>query len=251
MEGKRYRLTINGFPVEAEFPRREMEQAIDPLIDALLALRGRLSRRAVAFLSGPPGAGKSTLAEVLCARAAERQANARVQALGLDGFHYPNAYLNETYRTIDGARTRLRDVKGRPETFDVRHFAETLARARTENGVVWPRYDRTTHDVDARGAAVTGDVLLVEGNWLLLDAPGWNEARTLCDCTIALRAPEPVLRKRLLARKMRGGLSRAEAETWYARVDGPNVARFENGGVPADYNLMYTENTLKICRRCV
>ena len=232
MDGKRYRLTINGFPVEAEFPRREMEQAIDPLIGALLALRGRLSRRAVAFL-------------------AERQADARVQTLGLDGFHYPNAYLNETYRTIDGARTRLRDVKGRPETFDVRHFAETLARARTENGVVWPRYDRTTHDVDARGAAVTGDVLLVEGNWLLLDAPGWNEARTLCDCTIALRAPEPVLRKRLLARKMRGGLSRAEAETWYARVDGPNVARFENGGVPADYNLMYTENTLKICRRCV
>ena len=98
---------------------------------------------------------------------------------------------------------------------------------------------------------MTGDVLLVEGNWLLLDAPGWNEARTLCDCTIALRAPEPVLRERLLARKMRGGLSRAEAETWYARVDGPNVARFENGGVPADYNLMYTENTLKICRRCV
>ena len=73
MEGKRYRLTINGFPVEAEFPRREMEQAIDPLIDALLALRGRLSRRAVAFLAGPPGAGKSTLAEVLCARAADRQ----------------------------------------------------------------------------------------------------------------------------------------------------------------------------------
>ena len=122
MEGKRYRLTINGFPVEAEFPRREMEQAIDPLIDALLALRGRLSRRAVAFLAGPPGAGKSTLAEVLCARAAERQADARVQALGLDGFHYPNAYLNETYRMIDGARTRLRDVKGRLETFDVRHF---------------------------------------------------------------------------------------------------------------------------------
>ena len=46
----------------------------------------------------------------------------RVQALGLDGFHYPNAYLNETYRMIDGARTRLRDVKGRLETFDVRHF---------------------------------------------------------------------------------------------------------------------------------
>ena len=39
MEGKRYRLTINGFPVEAEFPRREMEQVIDPLIDALLVLR--------------------------------------------------------------------------------------------------------------------------------------------------------------------------------------------------------------------
>lgn len=248
MDGKRYRLTINGFPVEAEFPCREMEQVIDPLIDALLARRGCLSRRTVAFLAGPPGAGKSTLAEVLCARAAQRQADARVQALGLDGFHYPNAYLDETYRTIDGARVRLRDVKGRPETFDVRHFAEKLARARTEESVVWPRYDRTTHDVDARGAVVTGDILIAEGNWLLLDAPGWNEARALCDCSIALGAPESVLRERLLARKMRGGLSRAEAEAWYACVDGPNVARFENGSVPADYNLMYTESTLKICR---
>lgn len=247
MDKKRYSLTINGFLVEAELSRREREQAIDPVLDALLALHGRSARRTVAFLAGPPGAGKSTLAELFCVRASERRLPARVQTLGLDGFHYPNAYLDATYRTIDGVRTRLRDVKGRPETFDVHHFSETLKRARTEEGVVWPRYDRTTHDVDARGAVVTGDVLIVEGNWLLLDAPDWNEARTWCDGTIALRAPEPILRERLLARKMRGGLSREQAEAWYARVDGPNVARFENESVSADYNLMYTENTLKVC----
>lgn len=251
MDTKRCRLTINGFPVEVKLSRREMEQVLDPVLDALLALHDGSSRRTVAFLAGPPGAGKSTLAEVLCMRAAERRLHARFQALGLDGFHYPNAYLDASYRVLDGVRTRLRDVKGRPETFDARRFAETLARASAEEGVVWPRYDRTAHDVDARGTAVCGDVLIVEGNWLLLDAPEWRGARTLCGSTIALSAPEPVLRERLLARKMRGGLSREQAEAWYARVDGPNIARFENGSVPADYNLMYTETTLKICRERV
>lgn len=246
-----YRLTINGLPVEAKFQHGEMERAIDPLIAALVAMQKRSSRRIVAFLAGPPGAGKSTLAEMLCVRAAQRRVDVRFQTLGLDGFHYTNAYLDKTYRTIDGVCTRLRDVKGRPETFDVRRFAETLARARVEEDVIWPRYDRTTHDVDVRGATVTGDVLIVEGNWLLLDEPDWNEACALCDCTVALGAPEPVLRERLIARKMRGGLSREEAEAWYTRVDGPNAARFEKHSVPADYNLMYTETTLKICRERV
>ena len=50
--------------------------------------------RTIVFLAAPPGAGKSTLAAVLERLAQSQPGMPRVQAVGMDGFHHTNAYLD-------------------------------------------------------------------------------------------------------------------------------------------------------------
>ncbi|VDZ98090.1 ATP/GTP-binding protein [Salmonella enterica subsp. enterica] len=45
-----------------------------------------------------------------------------------------------------------------------------------------------------------------------------------CDFSLFIRAPAETLRARLIGRKLAGGLSQAEAETFYERTDGPKCA---------------------------
>ncbi|EBE3258316.1 hypothetical protein IEI71_003001 [Salmonella enterica] len=64
----------------------------------------------------------------------------------------------------------------------------------------------------------------------------WLEAHHLRACK---GAPE-TLRARLIGRKLAGGLSQAEAETFYERTDGPNVRRVLESSLPADLMLEMT-----------
>lgn len=52
--------------------------------------------------------------------------------------------------------------------------------------------------------------------------------------------PGGTLRARLIGRKLAGGLSQAEAETFYERTDGPNVRRVLESSLPADLMLEMT-----------
>ena len=84
---------------------------------------------------------------------------------------------------------------------------------------------------------VSAPIVLVEGNWLLLDEEPSLGLSRLCDCTVSLRADEAVLRERAIGRKVRGGASRAEAEAHYERSDGPNIRRVLEASRPADLTM--------------
>lgn len=224
-----YELIVNGFVVQLTMSGAELER-IDALIHRLVGLRRRLGRRAIVFLAGMPGAGKSTLALLIAARAQEIHCPCAIQALGLDGFHYPEEKLKTTFAN----GIPLSSVKGSPETFDRSLFTLALARAAHNAVSAWPVYDRRLHDVASETLAVTGDILIVEGNWLLLREESWAAARAYCDHTILLKTTIDAVRPRLIARKMRGGLTRSAAENWFARVDGPNCQRFLRESVNAD-----------------
>lgn len=215
-----YLFEVSGLRVEAQFDTRERDGIFLPLLRHLSALRARTGRRVTAFLAAPPGAGKSTLGRYLELLAREYGDIAPVQCLALDGFHLPNAVLEARSIERDGRIVTLKAVKGAPETFDVAALKALLARIDAP-GLRWPAYDRRLHEPVPDAVAVTGEVLIIEGNWLLLDEAPWNSLS--CDLSVFLRPEADSLLERLIARKIAGGLSREEARAFSERSDMWNV----------------------------
>lgn len=83
-----------------------------------------------------------------------------------------------------------------------------------EGDCTWPQYDRQKHDPVEDALHVTAPLVIVEGNWLLLDDEKWQELASFCDFSIFIHAPAQILRERLISRKIAGGLSRQEAEAF-------------------------------------
>lgn len=239
----RRKVMVNELPVTAEYHDEDVAEALVPLLravadaDAARRRRGDAARTIV-LLAAPPGSGKSTLAALLEGLAPEVPGAVALCAVGMDGLHYPNAYLDAHHLGGGASRPLLRAVKGAPETFDVESLAEMIERTRRSSGAIrWPGYSRRLHDVRPDALEVTGEVVLVEGNYLLLDEPRWRDLSNFADLTVFLRADEGMLRSRLVGRKVAGGMARADAEAFYESSDAPNVRRVLRESLPADLTL--------------
>lgn len=238
MEKRSIELKVNGLMVPAIFEGEAVDGLFRPLIDRLFSMKAERDGPLVAFLAGPPGAGKSTLSLALQRLADERQPGA-LQALAMDGFHFPAAYIQCHWVERDGERLPMARVKGSPESFD-REKLEAALRALRRGLARWPAYDRRLHDVVEGAAEVTGGILLVEGNWLLLNEPGFDRLRALCDFSIALWADEALLKGRLTGRKRMGGSNPEAAEAHYAFCDLPNIRRYLQHSARGGLNLRVT-----------
>jgi pantothenate kinase len=193
--------------------------------DVLARAEGRA--RYVFAIAGAPGAGKSTLAEALT-DALDALAPGRAALMPMDGFHYDNAVLDAR-----GLRAR----KGAPETFDVDGLAAALARIRrADRPVALPVFDRDLDLARAGARVVAPDtpVIVLEGNYLLLDAPPWDGLAPLFDRTLFLATPEDALARRLYARWLRYGLDPAAARARAEGNDLPNARLVATRSRPAD-----------------
>ena len=115
-------LEINGFSVNAQFEDSCVEHVLLPLVKRLAQMQRQAGRRIVMLLAAPPGAGKSTLAAFLALLAENLPNTPRFQALGMDGFHFPNAYLQSHIVLRQGREVLLSQIKGAPESFDLSPF---------------------------------------------------------------------------------------------------------------------------------
>ncbi len=222
-------LTVNGFVNHVNMDDRFVEEKVRPLLDKLAAMYEQSGRRQIVFLAGPPAAGKSTLALFMEYLGNKSALGVRFQALSMDGFHYPSSYL-AAHETIRGNRKiLLKEIKGSPETYDVDSLRQILShidecrRTGSAPTMRWPAYDRNIHDVVPDRYEITGDILLIEGNYLLLGSEPWTGLRQYADLTVFVKEDEAILKKRLIGRKIRGGKTPAEAEAWYRNTDGPNI----------------------------
>ena len=87
----------------------------------------------------------------------------------------------------------------------------------------WPVYDRQLHDVIPDAESVDADIILLEGNWLLLKDPRWTDIRIFADYSILIEAKPELLKERLIRRKVQGGIPQEEAEAFYESSDRRNV----------------------------
>ena len=189
---------------------------------ATIGAKAQAQGRFLTALAGPPGAGKSTLAAELVAALGQG-----AKAVPMDGFHYDDAVL-----IARGARAR----KGAPDTFDVAGFRHLLTRLRTEDEVAIPLFDRDL-EISRAGADIVGPddrILIVEGNYLLLNEAPWPDLAPLFDLTIWIDVPEAELDRRLLARWAHYGKTPAEARAWIDGNDMPNIRRVVAGSRPAN-----------------
>lgn len=191
---------------------KQLECTLDDLVKRArdLALGGT---RKVLGITGAPGAGKSTvaraIAEVLDVHAAE---------VGMDAFHLAQRLL--------AAHGSL-DRKGAPDTFDAWGYANLLRRLKgNQDPVVYaPVFDRSLEEPIGSAVAVARNVPLVitEGNYLLLDTPGWREAREQIDQVWYLDADDGERRLRLSRRHESFGKSPDEARSWASGSDQRNA----------------------------
>ena len=130
-----------------------------------------------------------------------------------------------------------------PETYDTKAMTDAFRQICRDRDTgkkceyKWPAYDRTIHDPVPDQYAITGDILLVEGNYLLLEETPWRELREYADETIFVDASEEMLKDRLVNRKIRGGSTAEAAEEWFAHTDAYNIERVLHGSVKADCQI--------------
>jgi pantothenate kinase len=201
-------------------------------LSGLIRDRARTASRFMVAIAGAPASGKSTLAARL--RDELVAAGETAIVVPMDGFHFDDIVLNAR-----GHRSR----KGAPFTFDVAGFEVLLKRIRAgEPEVAIPVFDRSM-ELSRAAADIVDDrarIVLVEGNYLLLDREPWKKLRPLFDFTVYLKVPVEELERRLVKRWLDHGFDMAYATSWIASNDLPNIREVVEASAPAD--LMVENN---------
>lgn len=171
------------------------------------------SSRSVLGIAGQPGAGKTTLAQRLVAAVGSAAC-----LVGMDGFHLSQAVLAQLGR---------QERKGAIDTFDGVGFVALMRRLRTPaHDVVYaPEFRREIEEPIAGAVAVRPEIQLVvvEGNYLLVPEPPWESLRELMDEVWYCEAPEDVRVAGLIARHRLYGRSEDEARAWTLGPDQRNA----------------------------
>ena len=175
-----------------------------------LAARGR---RTLLGITGPPGGGKSTLAQAIADDLGDR---ARV--VGMDGFHLAQAEL---------VRLGRRDRMGAVDTFDAAGYVALLRRLRDadEDVVYAPEFRREIEEPINAAVAVPRDVPLIitEGNYLLVDEEPWRQLRDVLDETWYVVQDEETRLRLLIARHVEFGKTPDYAREWVLHSDERNA----------------------------
>ncbi|PUB29710.1 ArgK protein [Promicromonospora sp. AC04] len=181
----------------------------------LAAEAARAGGARVLGITGPPGAGKSTLATALAAGLPSGTA----VVVGMDGFHLSNRVLE-----AHGSRAR----KGAIDTFDDAGYAaliDRIADRRPGSPPVYaPEFRREIEEPIAAGTAVTDEPLVItEGNYLLAPGGAWPAARARMAEVWYIDLPDAERLRRLVARHRAFGKPPSDAEAWARGSDQRNA----------------------------
>lgn len=197
---------------------------------AHIADQSRHQPRFIVAVAGPPGAGKSTLAESL--RRALEKIGQTARIVPMDGFHFDNEILR---------KRGILDRKGSPASFDATGFANLIKRlADASEDVAIPTFDRQ-RDIAIAGAEIVSkneSLLIVEGNYLFLNSEPWNRLHAYWNETVFINPAVETLEARLIERWIQFGLSESDARKRALGNDIPNAHYVLENSTPA--NILIT-----------
>jgi pantothenate kinase len=187
--------------------------------------------RFLVAMAGIPGSGKTTTAEAVVHHL-NQSTTSRASLLSMDGFHLSRAALD---KLPDPKAAHAR--RGAPWTFDVARFVAFVHQLRiwanemplaipysdtwTSTDIIRaPSFDHQSKDPVENGLSITPDasIIIIEGNYLLLDDPGWRELAELVDYRVFVDTDPLEARGRLAERHLRAGIEKT-LEDGYRRVD--------------------------------
>jgi pantothenate kinase len=190
--------------------------SIELLFEQIQSLLNGQNPRTLIGIVGKPGAGKSTVVEEI----SKKFDSKTVSIIPMDGFHLSNEELISLGR---------RERKGAPDTFDVEGFTLLIKSVKIDHSVdhKFPIFHREIEASIADEGMVPKEskVVVIEGNYLFSEAHGWNGIYPLLDHSWFIEIDDEIRIERLIARHVRYGKTREEAEAWSRGSDETN-ARF-------------------------
>ena len=179
-------------------------------------------------LSGPPASGKSTISEKLANDLRAKEYNSSI--LQMDGFHYDDLILKEK---------KLLLKKGAPETFDVMGLINFVSRLQKEDEVIIPIFDRSLELSRSSAVIISKNtkVIIVEGNYILLNTYPWCELHKFFNTTVMINCEKKILEKRLIERWENFNLLKEEIDDKVYKSDLPNGVKVLKNSIKADYIL--------------
>ncbi|KAL7905008.1 P-loop containing nucleoside triphosphate hydrolase protein [Trichoderma velutinum] len=165
--------------------------------------------RVIVALAGPPGSGKSTIAAEVVSRLNTSGLPPIAAVLPMDGFHLSRATLDLMPNSTEAYARR-----GAPWTFDaagVVRLVEELSESRFgahKKTIIAPSFDHAIKDPVDGGITLGQEVqfVLLEGNYLLLDAEPWNKIRELVDETWFVDVDPNLATERIAKRHIQSGI---------------------------------------------
>ncbi len=214
------------------FPPSQNTLYYSALAEEILKRKIKATRRLIAIV-GPPGSGKSYLASVLSHHLNHKAASEIAVVVGLDGWHYPNEYLDTHTISKNKQTITLRSIKGSPESFDAVSAIECLRHIKQGEEIGYPVYSREIHDPIPNAGKVLNhhEVILCEGNYWLLNELPWKTGIPLFDLRIFIQIELNTIIPALRERHLIGGKTEAEVER-QLKVDMENAERIINYSVP-------------------
>jgi len=144
----------------------------------------------------------------------------------------------------------LFELKGVPDSFDSQAFVTLLQELRKDRHkkTGCPAFDRSIEEPtpDAICVEFNHKVIIVEGNYLLLDSPPWDQIHHLLDTVWFIDTPINEIEPRLLERHIKGGRTPQAARAKMESTDLPNARLIEKTKDRADKSIKLdlTDNDL-------